>query len=81
MAGTVLENGESAAPCVSVLNGDVGSPHVIKQKNGIRKGFLDNPKTSLMDVRMSGESELLLSMCRRSAQPVPLAWLPWTQPA
>ena len=57
MAGTVLENGKSAAPCVSVLNGDVGSPHVIKQKNGIRKGFLDNPKTSLMDVQMSGESE------------------------
>lgn len=57
MAGTALENGASAAPCVSALNGDIGSQHVIKQKNGIRKGFLNKPKTSVMDVQMSGESE------------------------
>ena len=56
MAGTALENGESAAPCVSA-NGALGSPHVIKQKNGIRKGFLDNPKTSIMDVQTPAENE------------------------
>jgi len=57
MAGTALENGDSAVPCVSAVNGDLGSPHVNKQKNGIRKGFLDNPKTLIMDVQMPAENE------------------------
>ena len=57
MAGTALENGDSAVPCVSALNGDSGSPHVNKQKTGIRKGFLDNQKTSIMDVQMPANTE------------------------
>ena len=57
MAGTAQENGESAVPRVSALNGDSGSPHVNKQQNGIRKGFLDNIKTSISDVQKPAETD------------------------
>ena len=57
MAGTAQENGESAVPRVSALNGDSGSPHVNKQQNGNRKGFLDNIKTSISDVQKPAETD------------------------
>ncbi len=51
MVGTVLENGSSAAPCVS--NGDTeNSTHVLKQRNGIRKGFLNNQKPHIVEIPM-----------------------------
>lgn len=39
-----MENGNAVEPCVS--NGErETSPHVLKQRNGIRPGFLNNHKT------------------------------------
>ena len=46
MAGTAVENCHAALPCVS--NG-AGSTHVLKQKNGFRKGFLDVHKPNNAD--------------------------------
>ena len=44
MAGTSLENGSSSAPCSP--NGELeASSHVVKQQNGIRKGFLNSQKS------------------------------------
>ena len=47
MAGTTLDNGHAVLPCVS--NGGTGT-HVLKQKNGIRKGFLDVHKSDLAEM-------------------------------
>ena len=55
MAGTVLENGNSAAPC-SVSNGDEGT-HGIKHTNGMRKGFLNNQKPSCVENQMPDKTE------------------------
>ena len=46
-----MENGNAVEPCV--LNGErETSPHVLKQRNGMRPGFLNNHKTVL-----SGDAE------------------------
>lgn len=43
-----MENGTAAEPCVT--NGErESSPHVLKQRNGIRPGFLNTPKPVVSD--------------------------------
>ena len=44
MTGSSMENGNTAVPC-EANEGRETSPHVLKQRNGIRAGFLDNHKT------------------------------------
>ena len=39
-----MENGNAVEPCVSNVERET-SPHVLKQRNGIRPGFLNNHKT------------------------------------
>ena len=48
MAGTSLENGDASVPCAATSDRETG-PHVLKQKNGIRVGFLNGQKPTVSD--------------------------------